>query len=368
NTLQQRPNDPTLYYYLAVYQARAKLRDDAIASLTRTLELGEGFLPTDEIGFHTLGGDPAYTALHAKMAQALPVVADAPVAFRLSDKTLIPEGIAYDSKQRHFYIGSIAQKRILKVDAQGRATPFSRDTDGLQHVLGLAVDSNRRALYAVSTNAFTKPATVQNAIVRYDLESGVRTAVFEATGAQQLNDVTLAPNGDVYASDSGNGGIWRLTADGKIAPFLPPRTLPGANGLAVSNDGKILYVGHASGVARVDLATGKPERMAPPARQTVAAIDGLYLWNGDLLGIQNVTNPGRVIRMRLDPAGREIVAVDTLQSHHHRDFREPTTGVVAEGAFYVLATTQVGEYGDDGKFKHPDALLPPAVVRIALPR
>ena len=71
-------------------------------------------------------------------------------------------------------------------------------------------------------------------------------------------------------------------------------------------------------------------------------IDGLYWHEGDLVGVQNSTNPGRVIRLRLADGGRRIDGLTVLQSHHHPDFVEPTTGAIADGALHVLANTYVG--------------------------
>jgi predicted Zn-dependent protease len=50
-TLTQRPDDPTLYYYLAAFQARVGDKADALASLDKLARIGEGFLPTAFIGF-----------------------------------------------------------------------------------------------------------------------------------------------------------------------------------------------------------------------------------------------------------------------------------------------------------------------------
>jgi len=55
--LQQRPNDPTLYFNLGAYQAAAGARDDSLASLRKTLELGNGFLPTRSLGYERIWDD-----------------------------------------------------------------------------------------------------------------------------------------------------------------------------------------------------------------------------------------------------------------------------------------------------------------------
>jgi hypothetical protein len=151
-----------------------------------------------------------------------------------------------------------------------------------------------------------------------------------------------------------------------MAALVAPGALGGSNGIAVARDGKSLFVGHSTGVARVDTASGKVERLVPPARQTVAGIDGLYMWKGDLIGIQNLTNPGRVIRMRLNPARSAIERVETLQSHHNPALSEPTTGAIAGAAIYVLATTQLPNFNDQGEIEPAAETKTPAVVRIAL--
>src|SRR5258708_16367298 len=62
---------------------------------------------------------------------------DAPVAFRLADPKLIPEGIAYDSKGDRFFIGSVAQKKIVSANRKGNVKDFSKPEDNLDCVLGL---------------------------------------------------------------------------------------------------------------------------------------------------------------------------------------------------------------------------------------
>lgn len=58
--LAERPNDPTLYYYLAAFQARAGDKADAVASLGKVAELGRGFLPVRFMGFDAIWQDEAF--------------------------------------------------------------------------------------------------------------------------------------------------------------------------------------------------------------------------------------------------------------------------------------------------------------------
>ncbi len=63
-------------------------------------------------------------------------------------------------------------------------------------------------------------------------------------GAHQPNDLALAPDGTVYASDpdwkTGTGQLWRVTPDGRASVL--ERGMGTTNGIEVSPDGRRLYV------------------------------------------------------------------------------------------------------------------------------
>jgi hypothetical protein len=94
--------------------------------------------------------------------------------------------------------------------------------------------------------------------------------------------------------------------------------------------------------------------------------DGLYWHGGDLVGIQNVTNPGRVIRIALADQGARISGLTVLQSHHHPEFAEPTTGAIAAGALYVIANSYVGHFQPNGSIKDPGQLKRTAIIAVPL--
>jgi hypothetical protein len=121
-------------------------------------------------------------------------------------------------------------------------------------------------------------------------------------------------------------------------------------------------------VARVDTATGEPKRLPQPDTVVTGGIDGLYWHEGDLLGIQNSTNPGRVIRIALADKGTRIAGLTVLQSHHHPEFAEPTTGAIANGALHVIANSYVGHYQPDGSIKDAGELKATVVVAVPLKR
>src|ERR1700693_2270334 len=65
--LKQRPNDATLYFYLARFNAEAGNRGAALAALEEALEPGEGFLPARDLGFEKVWSDPKFQELRARL-------------------------------------------------------------------------------------------------------------------------------------------------------------------------------------------------------------------------------------------------------------------------------------------------------------
>jgi sugar lactone lactonase YvrE len=365
--IQTRPDDPTLYYYLAIAEFAEGDRAAGLEALEQVARIGHGFLPVRDMGFDGVWDDPAFQKVRARLESRLPRVTAARALFRL-ERRLIPEGIAWDPASRSYFVGSIAASKIVRVDSAGTVSDLSRPGE-LGHVLGLVVDPRRRRLHAVSTNLIEGATdTTRNRVVSYDLETGGRVRTFVVPSAVQLNDVTVAASGELYATDSRAGAVFRIRPEsGDVDAIVAPGTLPGVNGLALSGDGTALYLGHATGVSRYVLATGELlPRIPVPKGEAIGGIDGLYVDGNTLIGIQNVTNPGRVIRVHLGSDGAIAHRVETLLSHHHPDVDEPTTGVIVGRAFVLLATTQVARFTPAGTITSPETLKRPVVLTIPL--
>ena len=364
---KQRPRDGVLVFYEAITRIGSGEREAAFALLRSLQGRKLGLIPVGDAGFEAVWDDPEFQKIREKLAHEEPRTADAPVVFRLADPKLIPEGIAYDPKRDRFFIGSVAQKKIVSANRKGEMKDFSKPEDNLDSVLGLFLDVAHEQLYAVSTNGFLDEAQKQrrNAVVRYDLKNGLLVDRYDAPDANQLNDLTIAEDGTIYATDSAAGTLFRKTpADKTLTPLGANGALPGANGIAIGADGK-LYVAVSTGIARIDLATGTPTRLAQPDTVVTGGCDGLYWQRGDLVGIQNVTNPGRVIRIALADQGTRISGITVLQSHHP-EFAEPTTGAIAVDALYVIANSYVGHFQPNGGIKDLGHLKPTAIIAVPL--
>jgi DNA-binding beta-propeller fold protein YncE len=361
--------DAAKNFYLARSQCAAGNVAAAISALEAVERLGDGFLPAPD-GFAGCWKDAKFQQARTRMEARLPRLDFAPTAFELEDRGLIPEGIAYDPASGAFFIGSIARGTITHVGFGNALTQFAAQAQGLDSILGIAVDGPRRILYAVATSALTEAGRKRrrNAVLAFDIDKHTLLRTIEVPGAQQLNDVAVAFGGRVYASDSASGAIFEIPREGVARTVVPADRMRGSNGVAASPDGKRLYVAHSTGLALVDPDTGVVKPVANATRENVAAIDGLYDSQGELVGVQNVTTPGRVIAITLSRDGETVTRVRTLLSHHHNALDEPTTGVVTERGFYLLAATGVTHFSDEGKIVDPEGVPRPAVLRVLLPR
>jgi hypothetical protein len=149
-----------------------------------------------------------------------------------------------------------------------------------------------------------------------------------------------------------------------LTPFGTPAVVRGANGIAAAPDGA-LFVTAVDRYRAHRPARRGAEAPDQPDSVVTGGIDGLYWYRGDLVGVQNSTNPGRVIRIRLDPIGQRIVGLTVLQSHHHRSSPSRPPAPSPTACSTVLANTHVGQYQPDGTVKEPETLRPTAVDRRA---
>ena len=377
DVLAKRPEDATLHFYRALVLARCGDVAGTLASLARVETLGEGFLPAVTMGFRPVWEDAGFQAAVSRLEARLPEVTRAEVAFSVEGPDLIPEGIAFDPATGRLFLGSIYRHAILVLETDGTQRQLLGPEDGLGEILGLVVDGPRGRLLAIDSGI---PRTGEagkaeengadaraHAVLEVDLDTGQVIRRLAAEGAQFLNDVTAAPDGTIYATDSGSGTI-RCSRSGEasLAPCFAAAALPGANGLAVSPSGDHLFVAHSTGVARITIATGETiPRIANETRQTLGGIDGLYARGDKLYGVQNVTNPGRVIEIELDSRGDRAISVRTLLSHHHPALAVPTTAALAGDRLLILANSHADLIQPDGRLDPAAAPGDPIILSVS---
>lgn len=374
--LEALPHSMSVRVAAAGALARAGRSVEALAELETAVALGLRF-DTADGAWDGLRSDPRFVDLVSRMeAHTAPRVRST-VAFRLAED-LIPENIAHDPTSGAFFVGSMYHAKILRIGPDGTVTDFVPPRHGgLLAVLGMKVDPRRRELWAAAGNfgdrppmAVPDPATAgRGALFRFDVDSGRPLGVFWGPGGSpeeplQFNDLVLDPRGDVYAT-AGERGIWRLRhGAAEVEPFA---SRPGAffNGITMSEDGAtILAASHLEGVVRIEVASGAQSVVSVPPGTTLAGIDGLYLHAGSLVGIQNGTDPIRVVRAWLDPAMTRVVRFAVLeQEHPESDI--PLTGTIVGDDLYYVARSQLRAFDGD-RIWPPERLEPSVILRLPL--
>lgn len=387
SALAIEPGHPRFLYNLACGLALTGAGDEAVHTLGRLAAMGVWFDLAAEEDFAAIGKAPGFTAAVARMDALLQPAGIARRAFTLDDRQFIPEGIAHDPADGAFYVGSVRKREIVRVGSDGRGVRLAGREDGLDAVLGLAVDPARRALWACSSalpemEGFTAADERRAAVVRIALASNGRAGsagpvqrfpLPVADGPHTCNDLTLGPGGEVYVADSAGGALYRLALGGAaVEALVPAGTFRSPNGLALAAGGGRLYVSdYPTGLYALDLAgrKGGVTRLAVPEDLVVLGIDGLAAVPGrpaTLVAIQNGVRPHRVLRLDLAPDGLAVTGGEVLL-RAHPDFDEPTLGTVVGDRFYLVANSHWNRIGADHAPPPAAELTPPVVLELALP-
>lgn len=161
----------------------------------------------------------------------------------------VPEGIVWDEVGGSFIVGSLLRGDVSRVFPDGRFEVIIRD-EILLSTVGLAIDDERQRLLVTSSgaNAFFGQEGAAR-LAAYDLTTGQRLfhvdlAALVGSGRNFANDVTVAPDGTAYVTDSFTSVVYQVSAEGEASvlvndPLLSSNFL-GANGIVYHPDGFLL--------------------------------------------------------------------------------------------------------------------------------
>jgi sugar lactone lactonase YvrE len=363
-----RPDQPRYLGALARLQAMNDRPFDALTTLNRLARMGVFLDPGEDESFATLQGSGDFGDVVQRLRANRDPLGAGQVLFELPAMTGIIEGIAFRAATGDWFFGDARHRCVWVRHPDGNVQRFSPAGAGLPGVFGLAVDEPRGSLWAATTAVAEmdgyRPADRNHAaLVEFALADGRvrRTAALPADGAGHLlGDLTRAPDGTVYATDSLAPVLWRLPP-GAAQPqrWVESDEFESLQGLAIMPDGKRLLVAdYGNGLFLVDLATGAIAHLAPPRDATLCGIDGLAVTpDGSVIAVQNGIEPRRVVRLRIDVAGRSVTRLDVLE-RGHPVMADPTLGTLVGDRFMFIGTAGWDRFAAEGP---TDAAAPRAV-------
>ena len=320
----QRPNNSEYMYRLVLANALLDEKTDAF-NLMLTMQrqgLSYDFDKTDDS--INLRKTQLYTYLNDLMVDAgRPLGKATPIA-TLGPEVLLPEGIEWDASRDAFLVSTVKSGSILAVNREGESKEIFKadESNRVWGIQDIVVDPERNRLWAVTTASesyeeFDPTDKGRSALVEFDLTSMeiIKRYPVPVDGLpHSLRQVTVAPNGDIYAIDGVYPILYKKAAAEKSLKGLSAyKRLVSLRGMAISDDGNLLYLAdYEMGVIVINLETMASQALVRPETLNLGGVTGLNYWDGQLVVIQSGIKPQRVMTLELDAAGIVVSNVAAL--------------------------------------------------------
>lgn len=370
--LRERPNYWRYIYNIAMGYALSGDEATSVRWLGQLADMGLVVPAARDDDFNSIRNADGFTSILARFEANARPIGQSQTAFTIHEKGLVPEGIAYDPVEKTFYLGSVYKRKIISIK-NGTANDFGTTADGLWSVMGMRVDAARRVLWVCTASQpqmmnFKESEKGISGIFKYDLQTKqlAKKYLLPRDGKSHwLGDLVLNSRGDVFASDSITPAIYKIDRDrDSISPFLVNDSFVNPQGLAFSADGKHLFMAdYLKGIFAIEVKTKAVSLVTPTSSVTLLGIDGLYAYQGRLVGVQNGVPPNRIVEMLLDPTASRVVRFKTLEANNPL-FEEPTLAVLVNDSLFYIANSQWSTLDDHGRLASEDKLHEPVILKL----
>lgn len=368
------PASPGTLLRLARVEGAAGKPDEAIARLRTYAELGLAGDLAEDPALKPLTLLPAFAPVAARLAaNAAPKGAPFEVIQPGKAGDLLEGVVATDDG---WLISSVTTRTIVQAAADGALHPFFQpdaDTGGL---FGMAADRRGRALWVAESSGPGIPGATgarRTGLLKLSLTDGRVLARYPAPDdgkPHQLGDVTVAPDGTVYASDSVGAVVYRLKPGGAaLEGFVTSAEMASPQGMvACPGGGALVVADYATGLHRIDLKTGADTLVGGADTVALAGTDGLSPLprkggGVSLLATQNGVAPQRVLALRLSRDCGTLTGAEVLASGG-TDLDDLSLGAAGGSGVVVIGSSGWAGYDGEGR---PTAPTPRAARLLFIP-
>ncbi len=240
---QLHPYHQGVRYQLGLAAALTGKKEEAIQQVTQAILIDADFRLIGVADFNTIKDSPDFKKLLALQQEWQRQVIHSDTAFTIKDRSLHPEAIDYDAAHKTFYLGSIHQRKVVKI-AEGKQTDFCpAGFQGLGSVLGVKADEKRNRLWVCSSPLLEMEnydSTSRSAVFQFELSSGkllhqYQPAPYAKNGV--YGDLILSKSGNVFISDSQSNTITTINQKtNQIEPFYSSPEFWNIQGITFSDD------------------------------------------------------------------------------------------------------------------------------------
>ena len=193
--------------------------------------------------------------------------------------------------------GSVHTSRWIGVQNAGEARSLLTPPLVLNEPYGSDIANG--LLYLADRDGGTTPTEPSVAVIRkFNLQTGAPAGEIRVERSPWLNDIAVAADGTIYATNTGVGGatpdpatwqVWKVTRDGAASVFVQGPPLRRPNGVAVDAQGNIVVVNIDSS----DVLTFAPDaKLLKTETAAQSGNDGLVIMPDGTKYVSSVLNGG----------------------------------------------------------------------------
>lgn len=384
---------PTYALRMASVETHLGNKSAALQWMERYAAMGLTYDLASDEDLKPLLADEGWKKIAAQMEHGIAPVMHADHVCTIPIPDLMPEDLTFDKQSGTFIVSSIQHHSLYRVSLpKERDSSKGSNTDCAVQELPLEASAKRWPVLAVSFDpprnlvwmtasamagfaGFPKEDDGKAALLAVDPQDGkvIRRFDLESKDPAVLGDMSVAADGTVYLTDSIGGGIYRVPgnvnranldkaklekiADGFFSPQTP----------ALAADGKRLFVAeYPLGIAVINLADpSNATALSHPDNIAVTGLDGMILVGASIIGVQNGTEPERIVRYHLNDAQTAIESAEVIEQSTPR-LGDPTHAVAVDGWIYVTANVGWNKVDDHGNLKKDASFTAPLLLRFPI--
>jgi hypothetical protein len=265
--------------------------------------------PAPKPPVETRRASPAPEAAESPRRSADPT---SPISFPASGIAAV--GLAYDAVSGRFIVGDRQEHRLAVIGERSRRVASLAGADGsFGEIAAFEIDVREGDLWVVSSPAGSKLSPGAPTVHKLQLISGRQLssiALAAESAPARFADVAVGVS-SIFILDNSGRRLFRAAKKGRSLETAVRLAAADVASVAPASD-TIVYAAYDQGILRVDVATRSMSVVDSVQRSDLAGLTWIRWHRGSIIGAQKAGDRYRIVRIRLDDAGRASRGVEVL--------------------------------------------------------